>query len=310
MFGTVPFATSRNVKMNTPVPLSLEPPTVSSPSRFDRLRISNTCLSAFHLLLACMILGVGDIGLFVRTFDVQLEMNNNDTKVASFLLPTGAPTNGGRLYFTWLTAAFFMISSFFHFANAFVWRNAYMNELAHQRAPYRWCEYFFSASIMMVAIAYLAGVIFTIQLFYVFILTATTMLFGYLTEVINRPATTGDSWCLPIRQRLLPHLFGWIPQLSAWVGIMYTYLGGSVGYEEGQSPPTFVAFIIFGEFCLFMSFAFVQIGVLLRPPSKYVHGEYAYQILSLVSKGTLGIILLTNVLFLGDYECVFQNKCE
>lgn len=311
MFGVTPFASTRTLGTSKSVPVSIQPTALPlRVRRVDKLRILNTCLAAFHLSLGCIIIGVGDIHLSVQTFDVRLGMNRNNTNIASFLLPTGVPTNGGLLYFTWLVAAFFFLSAFFHFANAFVWRDSYMSELAQQRAPYRWCEYFFSASIMLVAIGYLAGIIFTIQLFYVFILTATTMLFGYLTEIINRPANDGDRWSLPIRQRLLPHLFGWIPQLSVWVGIMYTYLGGSVGYVDGQSPPTFVTFIIFGEFLLFMSFALVQIGVLLRPPSKYVHGEYAYQVLSLVSKGMLGIILLTNVLFLGKYECIFQDNCE
>jgi len=65
--------------------------------------------------------------------------------------------------------------------------------------------------------------------------------------------------------------------------------------------------IVFGELLLFWSFGVVQLVVSLRPPSKYYQGEIAYMWLSLLAKGVLGIVVLSNVLILGSFAEIYED---
>lgn len=69
--------------------------------------------------------------------------------------------------------------------------------------------------------------------------------------------------------------------------------------------PIFLYFIIMGEAILFFSFGIPQLYQIFAPPSRYVIGEY---ILSLISKGLLGMILLTNVLLYDRFEDAVDGK--
>tara|TARA_B100001989_G_C24525905_1_gene458647 strand:- start:1242 stop:1793 length:552 start_codon:yes stop_codon:yes gene_type:complete len=173
--------------------------------------------------------------------------------------------------------------------------------MEEQQSPFRWMEYTLSAAVMILIVSYGAGVRIDVELFMLFVLIATTMFFGHLTEVINKKSKTADEWTLSLGQRLTPHLMGYLPQISAWVVIVYTFMSNS------GDAPDFVAAIIWTELALFFSFGFVQLVVILRPPSKYVQGEVAYQVLSLVSKGLLGVIMMVNVIFLGSWTCIVDE---
>mgnify|MGYP006145545853 CR=1 FL=1 len=58
---------------------------------------------------------------------------------------------------------------------------------------------------------------------------------------------------------------------------------------------------------IFWSFGVVQLVVSLRPPAKYYQGELAYMWLSLIAKGLLGIVVLSNVLILGSFTEIFEQ---
>ena len=215
------------------------------------------------------------------------------TELQSFELPI-----------TWLVAIFFFLSAFFHFGNANIWWKSYIYYLEREECPSRWIEYTLSASTMILIISYSAGILVDVELFMIFILVATTMFFGHLTETVNTKSVSEDKWTLPLRQRITPHLMGYVPQLSAWFVILYIFMDNSDG------APEFVTAIIWGQLALFFSFGFVQLAVILRKPSKYVQGEIAYQILSLVSKGLLGVIMMVNVIFLAKWPCVIPELKE
>ncbi len=281
-----------------------------------RLRILNATLFLFHTCFTAVTFIVGKIDLKVDIFRLNVKPSRNissipdyralgievdDNLTSNFLSVEAEPNTDVYLYFTWLTASFFILSAFFHLGNATLWFKSYIHFLEHQMSPYRWIEYTFSASIMILAVAYGAGVLVDIDLFMLFILISTTMFFGHLTESINRKKLTEDEWVLPLWNRLVPHLLGYVPQLSAWIVILYVFISNSDG------APPFVLPLILTELVLFFSFGFVQLVVLCRKPSKYVQGEVAYQILSLVSKGSLGVILFTNVLFLSNWQCLVEE---
>jgi hypothetical protein len=278
------------------------------------LRILNIAMSCFHLVFFIITLTIGDISLNVHVFSMKLSSDTNFSHIPNFreiggipdnfdlnfLQPTVTRNNSVSLPITWLTSLFFLLSCLFHLGNALLWYNAYVYYLSIQRCPFRWIEYTFSASIMILVVAYAAGVVLETELLMIFILIATTMFFGHMTELISIQQSP-EKWTLPFSQRVVPHILGYVPQISAWFVIIYTFVMNSEG------APDFVLATIIAEMILFFSFGVVQLVVLLRPPSKYVQGEIAYQILSLTSKGLLGIILFSNVIFLGNWQCIIDE---
>lgn len=280
----------------------------------------NNAMFLFHTAFLSTTLVLGELSLAPEIYKLDLNASLTDFQDYSNYTLQNAPSGWDEplksflristkrqtfgLPMTWLVALFFFLSAFFHFGNANLWWKYYIRKLENQQAPTRWIEYTLSASTMILIVSYGAGVRIDVELFMLFILIATTMFFGHLTEVISKKSTSEDSWTLPFSERVIPHLMGYLPQISAWIVILYIYLDNSEG------APDFVTVIIFTELALFFSFGFVQLFVLLRAPSKYVQGELMYQILSLVSKGLLGIIMLSNVIFLGNWVCIMGDELK
>ena len=270
------------------------------PKSRRRLVIANRLLFVFHASLALAVC-VADTewNLRVPLYRTSLEWN-----ISSGLLQPSYVESGG-LYLTQLTCAFFLLSAFFHLGAGFLWSKIYLTCIEHAACPFRWIEYFFSASIMFAVIAYPCGVLGFELLLACLALVATTMLFGLLTEWVARPVDA-DNWNHPVLTRLTPHLLGYFPQVSAWALLLIIF-----GYNTSsgdRAPPDFVYAIVASELVFFFSFGAVQFVQVLRPPSWYVRGEYWYQALSLLSKGVLGIVLITQVLFYSNYSCVLDNS--
>lgn len=264
----------------------------------NRLVTFNACMSFFHLMFALATSGAGNMDLNIPVYDTTLTFSPATNTSGFDLLPTY--TSSGTLELTKLAALFFLLSAIAHLGNGFIWPKFYFKYLEKAQSPTRWIEYFFSASVMMLSIAYTSGIRGYTELNCIFWLVATTILFGWLQEVINRPAEGKDEWQLDIVSRSQAHFLGYIPQLAAWYSVLYTFLSSASGGCTG--PPNFVYLIILGEAVLFFSFGIPQLYQILSPPSRYVIGEYIYQLLSLLSKGLLGMILLTNVLLYDRFE--------
>jgi hypothetical protein len=320
-------ANANEKKDVTKLPKKQEEPVVFEKEELDktikrRLWWLNIMMFLFHTSFAAVTLVLGKISLNVPIYRITLTPNitisnlenyNNFTvsqitnkfpnwedQINEFLKVSTEKQNF-TLPMTWLVATFFFLSAFFHIGNSVLWWKYYISYMEEQQSPFRWMEYTLSASVMILIVSYGAGVRIDVDLFMLFVLIATTMFFGHLTEVINKRSTTEDKWTLPLGQRLTPHLMGYLPQISAWVVIVYTFTSNS------GDAPDFVTAIIWTELALFFSFGFVQLTVILRPPSKYVQGEVAYQVLSLLSKGLLGVIMMVNVIFLGSWTCIVDE---
>jgi hypothetical protein len=130
------------------------------------------------------------------------------------------------------------------------------------------------------------------------------MFFGHLTEELSRPESP-TTWKQPLPTRLQAHVLGYIPMLAAWFVIVTTFIGAStLEFKDEDNNvrkmPDFVYAIVATQAVLFWSFSFVQLVVVIREPQHYAIGELAYQVLSLVSKGLLGIMIIANVLVLGN----------
>lgn len=281
--------------------VTVQPPFTGVPLPFVRsccgrklsLTACNLLLACFHALLGITTLAVGDVEQTRPLYRVQLRTAPNTT----WLAPHSLVERGG-LNLTAMTASFFLLSAFFHAGNALLWRARYLRAVQWCFTPSRWIEYTFSAGLMSVLIAFPSGVVLLDVIVCLFALTSVTMFFGYLAELVGRPSSP-RIWSRPLRERLQPHLLGYVPQLVVWGIILaqfYTSVSDAAASDVSRGMPAFVYAIVWGELCLFWSFGFVQLFVICMPPVVYPYGELLYQLLSLVSKGLLGILLLSNTL--------------
>lgn len=257
----------------------------------------NWAMAVFHTLFACttLILGKTDLTLQVYTTTLAFEPPTNASGFR--LVPSYSAF--GDLYLTQLCALFFLLSAVFHLGNALFWRRSYLAQLERKRTPYRWVEYSLSAPVMALSIAYTTGMRDATSLFYMFVLISSTMTFGWLHELLNEPSEGADEWRRPLRERVAAHLLGYYPQLAAWGGMWFLFFSNT---SECRGPPDFVYVIVFAQAALFFSFGASQALVTVWPPSRFRTGELIYMVLSLVAKGLLGVVLLSNVLILGSFE--------
>ena len=287
--------------------------TVPVPARtLDRW---NRAMGAIHALLCVVTLTAGNAALTVPVYRTSLDFQVYNATDGTFVSQRGKAVEDegdawrlvpyyearGSLAVTVATAAFFLLSAGFHVGNAFVWRAFYLDALADCRSPTRWIEYFFSAPLMFVLIAYGLGVRGRTELVQGATLVAITMPFGYWTELLARPASL-DAWRAPLRVRLAPWALGHVPQTVAWAGVILQF------YDNGwdlSKVPAFVHAILWAELVLFFSFGGAALLAQLAPPRHFARGEVAFQALSLASKATLGVLLLWNVLMLSRFDDIY-----
>lgn len=271
------------------------------------VRMWNAFLGLLHAGFAATTFALGTLDLQLTLYRTDMNWTRTlvvDGQERSFELVPSYVRNDVGLYLTIITGAFFAITSLAHIGNAFLWHTYYESQLARCRCPIRWAEYGITASLMIVAIAALMGVREYTLLIGLALLTTSGMLSGGLiTELHAYPDATGRMWVQSLTHRLLPHLLGYIPIAGAWVVIVLSY------YDKNDSivVPWFVDVILVSQAGLFLSFGVVQLVQLARPPTVYIQGEIAYQVLSLVSKSLLGGLLLFNVLMRTNADDIFTR---
>lgn len=278
---------------------------------FALLRRWNAAMATFHAVLLTITLVVGNLDLRVDVFTTENEVSYRRENTTEWLMerpdgdggavewrlvPALAPTE--TLYITLATAGFFLISAVFHLLNATLLRGFYERQLRACRSPTRWAEYLLSAPLMFVLIAYGLGLRTRTELLTTGALVSATIPYGAWGESVARPKSP-DAWADPIAVRALPWALGHIPQTVAWYVVIERFYGMS------SAAPAFVTAILWGEFALFYSFGVAVLVGLLLPPRAFWRQELGFQVLSLVSKGFLGILLITNVLMLSRFEDAF-----
>lgn len=247
-----------------------------------RLRGFNAVMGVLHLVSGAAMVVLG---------------NDFELPVSRFALngPPGTPLDEGTLErvigvrLAWGTAIFLWLSAFFHFLIASPpGFGPYIDELARGRNRFRWVEYSFSATLMIVLIALVTGVTDLAALVGIAFANAAMILFGWIMEMVNGPDRR--TWWTPF-------WFGSIAGIGPWVAIGL-YLVLNVTGEGGEGPPTFVYGILASIFVLFNCFAlnqwlqYRQIGRW----SSYLFGEVVYIVLSLVAKSALAWQIFANTL--------------
>jgi hypothetical protein len=259
----------------------------SSPISFSYLKRFNAAAGVLHLIQ----------GLLMLVLGTQLEWERSIyTFYPKFTIIEGPPfqidiTPDPQVLFTVgylgiIVASFPLISALAHFAIAFAKNKQYNENLKKGMNPYRWYEYAFSSSIMIVLIALFLGVWDFWSLAMIFVLNAMMIMFGYLMEVVNQK-TEETSWSA--------FILGSISGFTPWV-VLYAYFVAAI-QSTGLDPPTFVYMILFIYFFLFNIFA-VNMVLQYKGVGRwrdYLYGERVYIILSFVAKSILAWLVFIGI---------------
>lgn len=233
--------------------------------RLADLRRWNLGLTVLHALQAGLVL------LLASSFAIQI--------TSSF--PSGppgtdvpAPEDLFQVRIGWAIALFLLLAAIDHGLTATLARSTYEQDLRGGINRFRWAEYSFSATLMILLISMYSGITGINALIAVAGANVAMILFGWLQERMNPPGRTHTS--------MLAFWFGTIVGLAPWIAI-------SVNYVGADEIPGFVYGIFVVQAIFFFSFGINQWlqyrGV--GPWSSYAFGEKAYLVLSLGAKTAL-----------------------
>ncbi len=261
----------------------------NSPISFGYLKRFNTAAGILHLIQGIIMLLLGLLLEWTRdvyTFYLKLDIISPgpppifDVPVPNPQVLFSVASLGAIL------ASFPLLSAIAHFTIAYPKNKSYNENLKKGMNPYRWYEYAFSASIMIVLIALFLGVWDFWSLAMIFVLNAMMIMFGYQMELLNQK-TEKTNWS--------PFILGCVSGGTPWV-VLYAYFIAAVR-STGLNPPTFVYLILFIYFILFNIFA---INMVLQYKGvgrwkDYLYGERVYIILSFVAKTILAWLVFVGV---------------
>jgi hypothetical protein len=260
----------------------------SSPISFPYLKRFNTAAGVLHLIQGVIMLALGTFLQWERniyTFYLEVNVIQGPGPLKFEVMPNP------QIVFTVsylgvFVASFLLISAVAHFSIAYAVNSKYNENLKKGMNPYRWYEYAFSSSIMIVLIALFVGVWDIWSLAMIFVLNAMMIMFGYLMELLNQKTET-TNWS--------PFMLGTISGGIPWI-VLFAYFIGAVT-SAGANPPTFVYLILFIYFVLFNIFA-VNMVLQYKGVGRwkdYLYGERVYIIFSFVAKTFLAWLVFAGV---------------
>ena len=188
--------------------------------------------------------------------------------------PTGSPEELFDVPIGAAVAVFLALAALDHLVTATVFRRSYEDDLRAGINRFRWVEYSFSATLMVVLIALYTGIDGISALIGIAGANVSMILFGWLQETANPPGRSTVT--------MKPFWFGCVAGAAPWVAIGYNLV-------VAEEVPGFVVGIFVSLFVFFNSFAlnqwlqYRQVG----PWRSYAYGEKVYLVLSLVAKSAL-----------------------
>ncbi|MDX1621695.1 MAG: heliorhodopsin HeR, partial [Nitriliruptorales bacterium] len=231
-----------------------------------RLQIGNLALTVLHLGQAILVL------LLASDFAI--------TVTGSFPQgpPGSAPPAPESLFSVtigWAVAIFLALAAVDHLVTATVARGTYEADLRRGINRFRWVEYSFSATLMVLLIASYAGITDVTALIGIAGANVAMILFGWRQEQVNPPGRASTT--------MQPFWFGSIAGIFPWLALIVSVIGAS---GRGDGVPGFVYGIVVAQFVFFFSFAvnqWLQYREVGRWRS-YAFGEAGYLVLSLGAK--------------------------
>jgi hypothetical protein len=233
--------------------------------RLRGLRIWNLGLSVLHLAQAVL------IAVLAGNFAISVTSSFPQGPPGT---PPAAPATLFEVPIGWATALFLVLAALDHLVTATVARDRYESDLRRGINRFRWVEYSFSATLMVILISMYSGITGIAALIAIVGANVAMILFGWVQELMNPPRRAETT--------MLPFWFGTIAGLAPWVAIAINVVGA-------ETVPGFVYGIVVVQFVLFFSFGlnqWLQYRGLGRW-SDYAFGEKGYLVLSLVAKSVL-----------------------
>ncbi len=252
---------------------------------FNKLRKFNIFMGALHLVqgIAMLFLAttvIQKIAEFAPVITQNYLAFNEQTRSLElsskelFKLPFGI-----------FVAAFLLISALAHAIISIPKKtnDIYNADLKKGINKFRWFEYAFSSSIMIVLIATLFGIYDIASLILIFIVNASMNLFGLVMEQLN-------SGTKKEKLKWGPFIWGSIAGIAPWIAILL-YMFGNANFDR---VPWFVWAIVGTYFVAFNTF---PINMILQYKGvgkwkDYLYGERTYIVLSLVAKSILAWLVL------------------
>jgi hypothetical protein len=234
-------------------------------ARLAGLRRWNLGLAVLHLGQAALILFLAD------AFAIAVTSSFPEG-------PPGTPAPAPEALFDvrigWAVAVFLGLAALDHLLTATVSRGVYERDLRQGINRFRWVEYSFSATLMIILIGFYSGITSINAVIAVAGANVAMILFGWLQERMNPPGRTSTT--------MLPFWFGTLVGLAPWISI-------AVNISGSETVPGFVYGIVIAQFIFFFSFGLNQLlqyrGV--GRWADYAFGEKTYLVLSLVAKSVL-----------------------
>ncbi|MDD3930711.1 MAG: heliorhodopsin HeR [Eubacteriales bacterium] len=250
--------------------------------KFLKLRRFNLIMGGFHLIQ-------GIIMIFLATSVIQKIVEFQPTIVQFYLRFNpetksleAAAKNLFELPFGIMVASFLLISALAH-ALIVINSERYVSDLKKGVNRFRWFEYAFSSSIMIVLIATLFGIYDIASLILIFIVNAAMNGFGLGMELMNAGTEkTKVQWG--------PFVWGSVAGIAPWIAILL-YMFGNGNFDQ---VPWFVWAIVGTYFVAFNTFPINMILQYRRVGrwKDYLYGERVYIILSLAAKSFLAWLVL------------------
>jgi hypothetical protein len=171
-------------------------------------------------------------------------------------------------------AVFLALAAVDHLLTATAFRRTYQDDLRAGINRFRWVEYSFSATIMVLLIALYTGIDGISALIGIAGANVAMILFGWLQEASNPPGRSSVT--------MRPFWFGCVAGAAPWLAIGYNLVAAD--QVPGFVVGIFVSlFIFFNSFALNQWLQYRQVG----PWRSYAFGEKTYLVLSLVAKSAL-----------------------
>ena len=190
--------------------------------------------------------------------DVTASTVGEDKQTRAVLLTVNVP---------WLIMCYLWVAGAMHLAAAVLFRT-YSEQIRQEANGFRWMEYSVSSSLMMVLLALLLGIDDVDALGLIGASMACCNLFGWLAEKHSSS---------------FAHVLGWVPFAAGWGALHRAfYMGDHADYLIFLFHAMQVAFTLFGV---------VQVMQIMGLFKRYIQLEYAYTILSLVTKVTMAMIV-------------------
>lgn len=236
-----------------------------TPERLANLRRWNLGLTVLHGAQAILIAVMA--GSFAITFTSNFPEGPPGTRL-------GTPEGLFDLRIGAAVAVFLALAAIDHLLTATVMRSTYEADLARGINRFRWVEYSFSATLMVVLIGSYSGITDITAVIAVIGANVAMILFGWLQERMNPPGRTATT--------MLPFWFGTLAGIAPWVAVWVNVIGA-------ETVPGFVFGIVVAEQIFFFTFALNQ-WLQYRGVGRwtnYVYGEKVYLVLSLAAKSVL-----------------------